>query len=493
MISGTDVRERWSTSVRSGCRALVGVIVIAALSSIWQLKSSAIAAEVDAADVVAPNGFAEIIERVRPAVVGVRVKIDERALSDDVQLGPPSSSGSPLDRFFRQFEISPPDDAPSQPGLTLGSGFFVSGDGYIVTNYHVVANGKSFEVTSDDGKVYQAEIVGTDPQTDLALIKIAAQTDLPYVRLAKTEPRIGDWVLPIGNPFGLGGTVTAGIVSARGRDIGEGAYNDFIQIDAPVNKGNSGGPTFNVKGEVIGVNTAIFSPSGGSIGVAFDIPAETVRLVVDQLKTKGHVTRSWIGVRVQTITPALAEALEWKKAVGALVAQLEPDGPAAKQGIEVGDIITSVNDRGVKDPRDLARTVGSMVPGSSIKLGVFRNGQERSLTVKLAELPRSTQAKAEKPADPSERSALGLTLMPSRYVAGAGENGVVIADIDPEGVAADSGLQVGDIILGVSGRPVNMPGELNKIVSEAVAHSKRAVLVQIKRGDATSFVAISLG
>ena len=212
-----------------------------------------------------------------------------------------------------------------------------------------MANGVSFEVTIDSGKTYQAKVIGTDPQTDLALIKVSAPTDFPCVRLAADLPRIGDWVLAVGNPFGLGGTVTAGIVSARGRDIGAGPYEDFIQIDAPVNKGNSGGPRFNVRGEVIGVNTAIFSPSGGSVGIAFDIPAENVKLIVQQLKDKGHVTRGWIGVQIQPVTPTIAEAIGLKNPTGALVAQVEPASPAARSGIETGDVITSVNGEAVTD------------------------------------------------------------------------------------------------------------------------------------------------
>ncbi len=240
----------------------------------------AVAAEVDAVGAPAPLGFADIVGRVKPAVVGIRVRIEEATSSDEAQQKNPFPPGSPFDRFFHQFGAPIPDSPAPKSGTALGSGFFVSGDGYVVTNNHLVANGRSFEVTIDSGKTYEAKVIGTDPQTDLALIKVSASTDFPYVRLAAEVPRIGDWVLVVGNPFGLGGTVTAGIVSARGRDIGEGPYDDFIQIDAPVNLGNSGGPTFNVRGEVIGVNTAIFSPSGGSVGVAFDIPAETVKLVV---------------------------------------------------------------------------------------------------------------------------------------------------------------------------------------------------------------------
>ena len=324
------------------------------------------AAEVDAVGVIAPIGFAEIVERVRPAVVGIRVRTDQR--TSNVQRTRPIPQGSLLDRFFRQFGIQVTPDQGPESDTSVGAGFLISGDGYIVTNEHVVASGVDIEVTLDDGKIYAGRLIGVDPQTDLALIKIAAAADLPYVRLATTEPRIGEWVLPIGNPFGFGGTVTAGIVSARGRDIGEEPYSDFIQIDAPVNKGNSGGPTFNVRGEVVGVNTAIYSPSGGSVGVAFDIPAETVKAVVQQLREKGRVTRGWIGVYLQEITPGIADALDMKKAQGALVAQVDVGGPAARQGIEAGDVIVFLNEHEVPSPRDFARTMAAVVPGSAVML-----------------------------------------------------------------------------------------------------------------------------
>ena len=377
----------------------------------------AVAAEVDAVGVPAPLGFADIVGRVKPAVVGVRVRIEEATSSDEIPQNNPFPPGSTLDRFSRQFGVPIPDSAAPKSGIAFGSGFFISGDGYIVTNNHLVANGKSFEVTIDSGKTYEAKVIGTDPQTDLALIKVSASTDFPYVRLAAEVPRIGDWVLVVGNPFGLGGTVTAGIVSARGRDIGEGPYDDFIQIDAPVNLGNSGGPTFNVKGEVIGVNTAIFSPSGGSVGVAFDIPAETVKLVVRQLRDKGHVTRGWIGVHIQPLTPAIADAIGLKNAEGGLIADLEPNSPAAKGGIEIGDVIIAVNGEAVKESRDLARRIAAIAPGTSTKFGIFRNGQEKTIAVTLGRLPRtSAETKAEEQKAPSEAPVLGLTLAPASAV-----------------------------------------------------------------------------
>jgi serine protease Do len=314
------------------------------------------------------------------------------------------------------------------------------------------------------------------------------------VKFAANEPRIGDWVLAVGNPFGLGGTVTAGIVSARGRDIGAGRYDDFIQIDAPVNKGNSGGPSFNVKGEVVGVNTAIYSLSGGSVGVAFDIPAETVKLVVQQLKDKGYVTRGWIGVQSQPVTAAIADALGLKKPEGALVALAQPNSPAAKGGVETGDVITSLNEQAVKDSRDLARRIAAIAPGTSVKLGVFRNGQEKTVSVTLGELPpASAQAKAEEKKAPSEPSILGLTLAPASGIAGAGNEGVVVVEIDPNSRAAESGLQTGDIVLDVGRHAVKTPADVGKAVDEARAQSKRAILMRIKRGDANSFVAVPIG
>jgi serine protease Do len=477
----------------------LSVTLVALAMAAWlaapdlRIGSQAAAAEVDAIGAPAPIGFADIVERVKPAVVGVRVKIEEATPSDDEQQNKPAPPGSPFDRFFRQFGIPMPDKTVPKSGTALGSGFFISSDGYVVTNNHVVANGKSFEVTTDSGKTYQAKVVGTDPQTDLALIKISASTDFSYVRLSADVPRIGDWVLPVGNPFGLGGTVTAGIVSARGRDIGAGPYDDFIQIDAPVNLGNSGGPTFNVKGEVIGVNTAIFSPSGGSIGVAFDIPAETVKFVVQQLKDKGHVTRGWIGVQIQSVTPEIAEAIGLKNAEGALVARLEPNSPAGKGGIEVGDVITSVNGEAVKESRDLGRRIAPIAPGTSTKFGIYRNGQEKTITVTLGKFPpTSAEAKAEEKKAPSEAPVLGLTLAPASAVAGAGDQGVVITEIGPGSRAAESGLQTGDVIMDVGHRAVNKPADVRKMVEEARTQSKRSVLLRIKRGDMMSFVAVPI-
>jgi serine protease Do len=315
------------------------------------------------------------------------------------------------------------------------------------------------------------------------------------VTLADKAPRIGDWVLAVGNPFGLGGTVTAGIVSARGRDIGAGPYDDFIQIDAPVNKGNSGGPTFDTEGNVIGVNTAIFSPSGGSVGIAFAIPADTVNSVVGQLKEHGSVTRGWIGVQIQPVTQDIADSLGLKKAEGALVAEPQKDSPAVLAGIEAGDVITAVDGKAVKDARDLAKKIGAMAPKSSVKLTVLHKGAEKTLTLTLGELPNAKEARAS--AGDSDSSAdvgkLGLTLAPAARVAGAGAEGVVVTGVESGGVAADHGFSTGDVIIEIAGKSVSTPADVRDVVASARTDGKRSVLIRVKKGDNTRFVALPLG
>ena len=406
-----------------------------------------------------------------------------------------------IEQFFRRFGM--PDLAPDEPRgprgrnfvMGQGSGFFISADGYAVTNNHVVDKAESVDVTTDDGKTYTAKVIGTDPKTDLALIKVEGRSDFPAVKLAETNPRVGDWVLAVGNPFGLGGTVTAGIISARGRDIGAGPYDDFIQIDAPVNKGNSGVPTFDVDGNVIGVNTAIFSPSGGSVGIAFAIPADTVKTVVAQLKDKGSVVRGFIGVQIQPVTEEVADSLGLQKAEGALVAEPQAGGPAAKAGIKAGDVIVAVNGQPVKDARDLAKRIGAMAPGSSVKLDVFRKDEIQTLTLTLGELPKEQQREARQGGEEHHRSAgtelprLGLTLAP----AAAGGEGVVVTEVDPDGPAASHGIKSGDVIIDVGGKPVSTPADVRKALADARTDGKRAVLIRVKSGDTTRFVALPLG
>ena len=447
----------------------------------------------------APIGFADIVEKVKPAVISVRVKVDGGSQTTgfgDNEI-PPG-----LREFFRRFGMP---DIPGNPhGLPeghghnvitgQGSGFFISADGYAVTNNHVVEKAESVKVTTDDGKIHTAKVIGTDPRTDLALIKVEGGP-FPYVKLSDKAPRIGDWVLAVGNPFGLGGTVTAGIVSARGRDIGASAYDDFIQIDAPVNKGNSGGPSFDTEGNVIGVNTAIFSPSGGSVGIAFDIPADTVKSVIAQLKDHGSVTRGWIGVQIQPVTQDIADSLGLKKAEGALVAEPQADSPAVKAGIEAGDVITAVDGKEVKDARDLAKRIGAMPPKTSVKLSILHKGSEKTVTLTLGEMPASKEARADMPSENGnvDLSKLGLTLAPAARVAGAGSEGVVVTGINSSGVAADHGFSTGDVILEVAGKSVSTPADVRNMISSARTEGKRTVLMRVKKGDNTRFVALPVG
>ena len=453
-----------------------------------------------------PVGFADIVEKVKPAVISVRVKMDAGTQMSEFGGDDPFGPNSPFQYFFRRFGQEMPGQGPGLRGgprrhfaTGQGSGFFISADGYAVTNNHVVDKAESVEVTTDDGKTHTAKVIGTDPRTDLALIKVEGGGDFPYVRLSDQAPRIGDWVLAVGNPFGLGGTVTAGIVSARGRDIGAGPYDDFIQIDAPVNKGNSGGPTFDVDGNVIGVNTAIFSPSGGSVGIAFAIPADTVKSVVSQLKDKGKVTRGWIGVQIQPVTADIADSLGLKKAEGALVAEPQPNGPASKAGIESGDVITAVNGEPVKDARELARTIGGLAPGAAVKLNVLHKGQDKVVNLTLGQLPNSIEAKAGN--DNNDRGGLkrgpdvpklGLTVAPADSVAGAGKDGVVVTEVDPKSAAAERGFKEGDVILEVGGKSVSSAGDVREAINAARDGNKNSVLMRIKSGGSSRFVAVPL-
>jgi serine protease Do len=440
-----------------------------------------------------PAGFADLVARVKPAVVSVRVKIDR---ADTTSMNENGGDKTPFDDFFRQFGFENGRDA-TQPRHQMvtgeGSGFFISADGYAVTNNHVVDHAKTVQVTADDGTKYTAKVVGTDPKTDLAVIKVDGKNDFPYVKFADHAPRVGDWVVAVGNPFGLGGTVTAGIVSARGRDIGSGPYDDYIQIDAPINKGNSGGPAFDLDGNVIGVNTAIFSPSGGSVGIGFDIPADTAKLVVAQLESKGSVTRGWMGVKVQPVTPEIADSLGLKKVEGALVDEPQPDGPAAKAGIAAGDVITAVNGKPIKGSRELAREVGMVPPGMSVRFDVLHQGTSKTLTLTLGEMPREQQANASAPEKSAQNEPhLGLRLAPANEVSGAGAEGVAVVDVEPGSPAADHGLKTGDVILQVGGKAVSSVNDVRSALDEAHVGGKHDVLMRVKTADGAHFVAMPL-
>ena len=442
-----------------------------------------------------PGSFADVVDKVKPGVVAVKVKLDADAGDDDddgpgrgnLQQVPPQ-----LREFFKRFGQNGPQGrgTPQQRGA-VGSGFIISADGYVVTNNHVVDKAKTVQVTLDDGRTLDAKVIGKDPKTDIALLKINESGSYPYVQFGKGAPRVGDWVVAIGNPFGLGGTVTAGIVSARGRDIGAGPYDDFLQIDAPINKGNSGGPTFNVNGEVVGVNTAIASPSGGSVGLAFAIPAETVQAVVDQLRSDGKVVRGYLGVQVQPVTKDIAEGLGLAKAKGALIDHAESGTPAAKAGLKSGDVIESVNGNPVNDARELSRRIAGLKPGTEVKLAYLRNGKSDTATVALGTLPSDGRVASRGDAETGGQARLGLSLAPAGEV-GLGD-GVAVMEVDPTGPAAAKGIEQGDVILDVAGTSVSKPSEVQAQIRAAETNGRKAVLMRVKSAKGqTRFVAVAL-
>ncbi len=482
--------------------ALLGAVALAALGgAAFETTLVPVSAAATTAQAAAgPASFADIVDRVRPAVVSVKVKLaDADPVDDEDSQGMPGlpdlPRNSPFYRFFRHFGM--PDNNGNNDGergprhhmtQAQGSGFFISADGYIVTNDHVVDHATEVTITTSDGKSMPAKVIGADSKTDLALLK-AQGSEFPYVNFASQAPRVGDWVIAVGNPFGLGGTVTAGIVSARGRDIGSGPYDDFLQIDAPVNHGNSGGPTFNAEGEVVGVNTAIFSPSGGSVGIGFAIASDVVKNVVQQLKETGSVTRGWLGVQIQSVTPDLADNLGIKNATGALVAEAQKDSPAAAAGVKSGDVITAVDGEAVADPHELARRIAALGPKKTAKLSIVRDGSPMTIDVTLGTMPADKMASAEtRGSDSNEGSVLaklGLTLR-----AAHGQDGVVIADVDPDGAAADKGLKEGDVILEVAGKPVNRPSEVAEAINAAKSDGKKSVLLRVKSGDGERYLTL---
>jgi serine protease Do len=452
---------------------------------------------------VRPASFADVVERVKPAVVAIQVRREDAAnvaMRGRGGAGPEGGPNDPMWRFFREFRDrfgDGPGPSP-QPQMSQGSGFFVSADGFIVTNNHVVQGGETFTVVMDDGTRIQARLVGSDPRTDIAVLKADRQEPFPFVTFSGAQPRIGDWVIAIGNPFGLGGSVTAGIVSARGRELGAGPYDDFIQIDAPVNRGNSGGPTFNIEGEVIGINTAIYSPSGGSVGIGFAIPATSASRVVDQIRQNGSVTRGWLGVQIQSINEEIARTLGLQRAEGALVAEPQPDSPAARAGIRSGDVIVGLNGQPVRDARDLTRRVAGLEPDQRAQFEILRNGERQTVEVQIGRLQEQQQARAGQGGrgqqgqgrgedqDDGARTlaSLGLEVSPGRG------GGVEITDIDPRGQAARRGLRQGDVITEVGGQPVTSAKQLATALREAGQQGRPTVLARVRSQGGTRFVAL---
>jgi serine protease Do len=443
-----------------------------------------------------PASFADLVERVRPAVV----TINTTAEAPRGNARTPFPQGSEQERNFRRFFGAPEGgqgQQPQRPMQAMGSGFIIDAAGHVVTNNHVVEGASRIKVTLDDGRELQARVVGRDARTDLALLKVESQQALPFLNLGDSDrARPGDWVVAVGNPFGLGGTVTAGIVSARGRDIGAGPYDDFLQIDAAINRGNSGGPLFSQNGDVVGVNTAIFSPSGGSVGIGFAIPANMVKQVVAQLQANGRVERGFLGAATQPVTAQLAQAMKLDGATGALVANVEPDSPAAKAGLRAGDVVTAVGGKAVGSPRDLARAIGDNRPGATVDLAVRRDGAAREVRVTLAALRDG----AERPGAQQEerRGQMGVALAPltdqlrQQLKLPQGASGAVISEVRPDSPAAHAGLRQGDVIVGVGAAEVKDPEEAVRAIREAIATPGSAVALRIMRDGRGAFVAVEV-
>jgi len=433
--------------------------------------------------------FADLVKQVKPAVVSVTVKL---AMHDASDQGPQQ-----LPFPFNQFpgnQMGP--QGQGQPSEARGSGFIIDANGTIVTNNHVVKDAKSVEVTLSDGTSLTAKVIGRDPRTDIAVLKVDAGHKLPYIQLgnsADVEP--GQWVVAMGNPFGLGGSVTAGIVSALGRDIGDGPYDQFIQVDAPINPGNSGGPLFTQDGKVIGMNTAIYSPSHGSVGIGFAIPSNIIKTVTAQLQTSGHVTRGYIGVEAQTVSPTMAKAMGLPDQSGALVAGVQSDTPAAHAGLQPGDVIRSVNGTKIDNPRDLAVQVASVKPGDEAALDLVRDGKSQTLMVKVGALPNDETADAgTAPAHPAQLGlALGAITPEARDQLNLPReaHGVLVTGVRPGSPADQAGLQQGDVIVAVGNHAVENPGQAVHDMRQAVDGSNHAVALRVVRNGQAVFVAIA--
>jgi serine protease Do len=447
-----------------------------------------------------PFSFADLVERVSPAVVSVTA---EAMQTVDDQAGLPDNLPDPFRDLFKQFKQGRP---LAQKATSMGSGFIVDKSGLIVTNNHVIDGAKKIKVKLPDGRSFDAKLIGTDAATDVSLLKIQSDRPLPTVEFGNDRQlRVGDWVVAVGNPFGLSNTVTAGIVSSIGRDLGgtNQPYTDFIQIDAPINRGNSGGPTFNLSGQVVGMNSMIFSPTGGSVGIGFAIPASTVREVVAQLEAHGHVARGWLGVQIQSVTPEVAASLGIADPKGAIVAGVVPDSPAAKAGLRQGDVIVAVNGKEVQDSQGLTRRVAGLAAGTSAAFTVVRDGARKTVQVAIGQRKDDRVASAVQATPSGEAgatgSAMGLGLSSvtpdlRRTYNVAGEvQGVVVTKVDPDSDAADKGVQPGDILLAVNNRTVRTPQDVEKSIAAAHSAGRKSVLLLVSSDGTSHFVAVDIG
>lgn len=445
--------------------------------------------------------FADVVERVSPAVVNIQVT--QKATPELSSMnGVPNN----MREFFQHHFGSPGNQggqhgqnkAPSRVGA--GSGFVIDADGHIVTNEHVIRDAEKITVTFKDGTIADAQLIGHDDKTDLALIKIEMDKPVPYVEFGDSEVvREGDWIVTVGNPFGLGHSVNVGIVSARGRTIGAGPYDDFLQIDAQINRGNSGGPAFDANGHVIGVNAAIFSPNGGNVGIGFAIPSELAKTIIADLKSDGVVERGWLGVNIQALSDDIAMSLGLNKTDGALISDVRPDGPAAKAGIQIGDVILNVNGEAIETLRELPRVIAETDPGSEAEITVWRNGKSRMIEVEIGTLPEARKVAAVTSSDNAKEERVGLSLKSldpkTAQELGLPEStsGVVIVGVEPGSPASETGLRPGDVLTKANGAAVDTPRDVKDQIATARKAGKKSVLALVKRGDNQRFVVIPIG
>jgi serine protease Do len=488
VMAAQNVASKLAITRSSRVALLFGAIGIAAgglLASPHILDAQLLAKKTPPHSVAAEGashfaGFAELVRAVKPAVIAVLARTTEADFASRAQ-------GSPEGHRPRF-------------SLSQGSGFFITSDGYAVTSNHVVKGSVSVEIHTADGEMYKARLVGADAASDLAVIKVDARRDFVPVKFAEQPPQVGDWIIAVGNPFGLGGTVTAGIVSARGRDVEResDSYQDLLQIDAPINKGNSGGPTFDIAGNVVGVNTIILSPTGGSVGIAFAIPSDKAKPIVEQLKDRGAVTRGWLGIQFQSVLPDIADSLELAEPAGILIADVHPAGPAAKAGIAAGDLVDSVNGEAIKNAHDFSRTIDAIPPHSTVILGVRRRGRQEWIAVTVGGYPAQPDVQplptAKYEGVNEDRPQLGLKLLALGTANGTDEHrGVIVMEVDPGGLAAGRGIDPGDLILDIAEEAIAAPEDVDRVVNTARNAGKRWVLMRIKSGDTAKFIALPIG
>jgi serine protease Do len=522
-------RPRWSKHRRRAAVAGIGLGAALALSPLaWAETPAATGADSGNSPIPAPTGmlpqqsFAPLVKRVLPAVVNISVTESAKAdpMADQESEGQ-NFRQSPFDQMLRRFfdqqqgnndgdgqqwhQFGGGQDEGPVKRIALGSGFIIDPDGHIVTNNHVVGDATKVEVTLQDGSKYPAKIIGRDPRTDLAVLKIDADKKLPYVSFGNSDAsQVGDWVVAVGNPFGLGGTVTTGIVSARGRDIHTSQFDDFLQIDAPINRGNSGGPTFNLSGQVVGINTAIYSPNGGSVGIGFAVPSNVAQKVVAALEEHGKVERGWLGVQIQEVTPAIAASLGLKDDHGALVALVTPDSPGAKAGLKQGDVILAFNGTDVAKLHDLPRLVSADAPGSKAELTVWRDGNQNSVDMTIGEMPANPQVASatgngEEQQGEGHTDVMGLHLsalnndVRHQLNLGSDVHGVLITRVENGSIAENLGLSRGDVIVSINQQPTRTPEEAAQRLKEIADSPNKSALLLLNRHGVTQYLGVELG